>query len=236
MLEVHLLTLFPDAVRGYLQASILGRAQAAGRVKVEVTDFREFAKDRHHKVDDRPFGGGPGMVLKPEPIFDAVEWIEGRFGPCHKILLTPAGQRFEQATAARLAEKERLLLLCGRYEGFDERIRLGIAWQELSMGDFVLSGGELPALAVLEATARLIPGVLGDADSAPADSFTADPRLLDHPQYTRPVVFRDMPVPEVLRSGDHGAIAAWRRAQAEQRTNERRPDLAERDPSSTKTT
>ncbi len=228
MLEVHLLTLFPEAVEGYLQASILGRAQAAGKLRVQVLDFRRFATDRHRSVDDRPFGGGPGMVLKPEPIFAAVEWVERTHGPCHRILLTPVGTPFTQARAQELSRMERLLLLCGRYEGFDERIRQGLAWEEISLGDFVLSGGELPALAVIEAAARLVPGVLGDDESASEESFTVHPALLDHPHYTRPAVFRGMSVPEVLLSGNHQAVAAWRREQAWRRTRERRPDLAAR--------
>lgn len=224
MLEVHLLTLFPEAVQAYLEASILGRAQASGRIRIHILDFRRFATDKHRTVDDRPFGGGPGMVLKPEPIFDAVEWVESRFGPCRRILLTPDGERFAQARARELADEERLLLLCSRYEGFDERVRLGMQWCEISLGDFVLSGGELPALAVIEATARCIPGVLGDEESAVHESFS-DPGLLDFPHYTRPASFRDMDVPQVLLSGNHEAVAAWRRDQALRRTRERRPDL-----------
>ncbi|RMH01267.1 MAG: tRNA (guanosine(37)-N1)-methyltransferase TrmD [Planctomycetota bacterium] len=224
MLEIHLLTLFPEAVEGYLRASILGRAQKAGKLRVHLVNFRDFARDRHRTVDDRPFGGGPGMVLKPEPIFAAVEWVEERFGPCRKVLLTPVGEPFVQRHAQEFARSERLLLLCGRYEGFDERIREGFEWIEISLGDFVLSGGEIPALAVIDATARLIPGVLGDDQSAVEESFT-DPRLLDHPHYTRPPVFRGMEVPSLLRSGDHGAVAAWRREQALRRTRARRPDL-----------
>lgn len=227
MLEIHLLTLFPEAVEGYLRSSILGRAQKAERLRVQVLDFRAFARDRHRTVDDRPFGGGPGMVLKPEPIFEAVEWVEREFGPCRKVLLTPAGEPFIQCHAQELAACERLLLLCGRYEGFDERIRRGLDWLELSLGDFVLSGGEIPALAVIDATARLIPGVLGDDQSAAQESFS-DPCLLDHPHYTRPARFRDQEVPPVLLSGDHGAIAAWRREEALRRTRERRPDLQDR--------
>lgn len=224
MLEVHLLTLFPDAVEGYLQASILGRAQRAGVLRVHVLDFRRFATDPHHKVDDRPYGGGPGMVLKPEPIFEAVEWVEKEFGPCRRILLSPDGIPFTQAQARACAAEERLLLLCGRYEGFDERIRAGMEWTEISLGDYVLCGGELPALCVLEAAARLVPGALGDEDSAAAESF-ANPQLLDHPHYTRPPEFRGMSVPEVLRSGNHLEVARWRADQARSRTRARRPDL-----------
>jgi len=224
MLEVHLLSLFPEAVLAYLDASILGRAGKAGLLRAHVHDFRRFAVDRHRTVDDRPFGGGPGMVLKCEPIFSAIEWVEGEYGECRKILLTPDGQPFRQAHAQSLASAERLLLLCGRYEGFDERIRQGFEWHEYSLGDFVLAGGELPALCVIEAAARLVPGVLGHKESAVHESFT-DPQLLDHPHFTRPEVFRGMGTPPVLLSGNHQAIAAWRLEQAVERTQLRRPDL-----------
>lgn len=225
MLEAHLLTLFPEAVEGYLQASILGRAQRAGVLRVHVLDFRRFATDRHRHVDDRPYGGGPGMVLKPEPIFAAVEWVEEQYGACRRILLTPDGAPFRQSDARAFSREERLLLLCGRYEGFDERIREGMEWTEVSVGDFVLCGGELAALCVLEAAARLLPGALGDEDSALSESFQ-DPGLLDHPHYTRPPEFRGMAVPDVLLSGDHQQVARWRREQAGARTRARRPDLA----------
>lgn len=224
MLEVHFLTLFPEAVESYLTSSILGRAQKAGLLQVHLLDFRRFATDKHHQVDDRPYGGGPGMVLKPEPIFSAVEWVEETYGVCRKILMTPSGTPFRQDTATEFAQEERLLLLCGRYEGFDERIREGIEWTEISLGDFVLCGGELGALAVVEASARLIPNVLGHDQSAVFESFT-DPLLLDHPHYTRPEVFRDMAVPKVLRSGNHAEVDRWRQEQARLRTEERRPDL-----------
>lgn len=213
------LTLFPEAIRPYLDESILGIAQRTGRVRFHLVNFRDHAQDRHHSVDDRPFGGGPGMVLAPEPIFDAVEDVERSFGPCHKILLSPRGRRFDQAMAHEFAAKERLLLCCGRYEGFDERIREGMEWDEVSLGDFVLSGGEIPALAILEATIRLLPGVLGHEESAVQDSFQED-GLLDHPHYTRPRVFRGMEVPEILLSGDHGAVDTWRRAQRERLTRD----------------
>ena len=225
MLEVHLLTLFPEAVEGYLAASILGRAQRAGVLRVHVLDFRRFATDRHRHVDDRPYGGGPGMVLKPEPIFAAVELGEKEHGPCRRSLLTPDGAPFRQSDARSFAQEQRLLLLCGRYEGFDERIRAGMEWTEVSVGDFVLCGGELAALCVLEAAARLVPGALGDEDSALSESFE-DPTLLDHPHYTRPPEFRGMSVPDVLRSGDHQEVARWRQQQAQKRTQERRPDLS----------
>ena len=224
VLEVHILTLFPKVIEAYIGTSILGRAQADGRLAVHLVDFRQFSTDRHRAVDDRPFGGGPGMVLQAEPIFTAVEQVEENHGPCRKILLTPTGRVLNQGLAADFSLEERLLLLCGRYEGFDERIRQGLDWTEVSLGDFVLSGGEIPALAVLESTARLLPGVLGHHESAKQDSFGAS-GILDHPQYTRPAVFRGMAVPEVLLSGDHQAIEVWRADQARQRTLERRPDI-----------
>jgi tRNA (guanine37-N1)-methyltransferase len=210
-----ILTLFPEAVRAYLDESILGIAKAQDKLRVELVDFRDYTRDKHRSVDDRPFGGGPGMVLKPEPIFEAVEDTERRFGSFHRVLLCPRGRRFTQARARSLAaEHDKLLLLCGRYEGFDERIRLGMEWDEISVGDFVLAGGELPALCVLEATVRLIPGVLGCDESAAIESFENRAEdgspLLDHPQYTRPRSFRGMDVPDVLLSGDHGAIERWR--------------------------
>ena len=226
MLEVHLLTLFPEAVQAYLDASILGRAGRADLLRVHVHDFRGYTTDKHSSVDDRPFGGGPGMVLRCGPIFSAIESVEKEFGSCRKILLSPDGQPFRQSEAQDLAQEERLLLLCGRYEGFDERIRLGFDWTEYSVGDFVLAGGELPALCVVEAAARLIPGVLGHSESAVHESFT-DPNLLDHPHYTRPEVAGGKAVPEVLLSGDHEAIRRWRRKQALGRTWQLRPDLLE---------
>ena len=226
---VSILTLFPEAIRPYLDESILGLAQRAGRVRFHLVDVRDFAGDRHDKVDDRPFGGGPGMVLRPKPIFDAVEEVERSFGPHHRILLSPRGRRFSQARAIELAGRDRLLLVCGRYEGFDERIRLGLEWDEISLGDFVLSGGEIPALAVVEAAVRLLPGVLGHEESAEQDSFMKD-GLLDHPHYTRPRVFRGMEDPEVLVSGDHEAIAAWRRAEQERLSAEPRGHPPERPP------
>lgn len=224
MLEVHILTLFPEAIKAYIGTSILGRAQADGKLAIHLVDFRQFSTDRHRTVDDRPFGGGPGMVLKAEPIFTAVEQVEQNHGPCRKILLTPAGQVLNQDFAADFSTEERLLLLCGRYEGFDERIRQGLEWTEISLGDFVLSGGEIAALAVLESAARLVPGILGHEESAKQDSF-AKPGLLDHPHFTRPAVFRGMTVPEVLLSGDHQAVEVWRAEQARKRTLKRRPDI-----------
>lgn len=220
---VYILTLFPKAIEGYLNESILKIAQAKGLVKIRLYDFRQHAKDKHHKVDDRGFGGGPGMLLKPEPIFEAVEAIEAQEGRVRKILLTPEGKPFKQASAERLSREEKLLFLCGRYEGFDERIRKGFDWEEISLGDFILSGGEIPALAMVEAAVRLIPGVLGDSESAQRESFTTG--RLDYPQYTRPREFRGMSVPDVLVSGDHEEVRRWREEEARKRTQERRPDL-----------
>ncbi len=218
------LTLFPDIVNAYSKESILGGAQDKGLVKIEPVDFRDFTRDRHRTVDDRPFGGGPGMVLKPEPILDAVEWLERRDGPYRKIMLTPSGKPFDQKMAEELSKEERIMLLAGRYEGFDERIREECEWVEISMGDFVLCGGELPGLCVVEAITRLLPGVLGDSESALQDSFQNGGGL-DHPHYTRPRVYRGREVPQVLLSGDHGAIEKWRDKAARERTHERRPDL-----------
>ena len=207
-----ILTLFPAAIRPYLDESILGIAQAQGNLRVDLVDFRTHALDPHRTVDDRPFGGGPGMVLKPEPIFAAIEDMERTHGSFHKILLCPRGRTFDQTRARQLSRIDRLMFLCGRYEGYDERIRTGFAWEEISLGDFVLAGGELAALVVLEAAVRLIPGVLGCAQSAELESFEGE--LLDYPQYTRPREFRGDKVPDVLMSGDHKAVAKWRLEQA----------------------
>jgi len=208
-----ILTLFPGAIRPYLDESILGIAQAQGKLRIELVDFRDFTTDPHRTVDDRPFGGGPGMVLNPEPIFLAIEDVEQRHGPCHKILLCPRGRTLTQRRARELSQLDRVLFVCGRYEGLDERIRLGMQFEELSLGDFVLAGGELAALCAIEASVRTIPGVLGCEQSPELESFEGD--LLDYPQYTRPRSFRGMDVPEVLLSGDHGAVARWRKQQAE---------------------
>ncbi len=208
--------------QGPLQESILRRAQDKGLVEIGVHDLRRWTHDRHRVVDDVPYGGGAGMVLKPEPVFEAVEAL--RQGPDSTVVaLTPQGLPFGQRLAWDLARRPHLILLCGRYEGFDDRIPQGLHALEVSIGDFVLSGGEIPALVVLDAAVRLIPGVLGDETSAATDSFSAG--LLEHPHYTRPPMFRGMGVPPVLLSGDHQAIARWRRKQALRRTRERRPDL-----------
>jgi tRNA (guanine37-N1)-methyltransferase len=231
---ITLLTLFPDALAPYLRTSILGIAQAKGLVTIRTIDFRDFTRDRHRTVDDRPYGGGPGMVLKPEPIIDCVEWLERRDGPYRKILFTPAGAPFRQETARRLAREERILCLCGRYEGVDERVERELEWEEISLGDFVLAGGEIPALAVTEAVCRLVPGVLGDDRSAEEESFERDGGL-DHPQYTRPRTYRGHAVPDVLLGGDHAKIAAWRAREARARTAARRPDLIDENLSALRT-
>ena len=224
-----ILTLFPDAVEAYASESLLGSARERGLCEVLTVDFRDFARSKHRTVDDRPFGGGPGMVLKPEPICACVEWLENRYGHFRKIALCPTGATFDQARAESFTRDERILLLCGRYEGFDARIFEELELETLSIGDYVLCGGELAALAVVEATARLLPGVLGDERSAVEDSFQGDGGL-DHPQYTRPREFRGRAVPEVLLSGDHQAIERWRAEQARTRTREQRPDLFEDTP------
>jgi tRNA (guanine37-N1)-methyltransferase len=220
-----ILTLFPEAVEPYLEASILGSARQRGLVRTQVVDFRDFTRDRHRTVDDRPFGGGPGMVLRPEPIAEAVEWLEARHGRFRRIAMCPSGRPFRQAQAEELGREERVLLLAGRYEGFDERVSEELGFELVSIGDFVLSGGELPALCVVEAVARLIPGVLGHEESACRDSFGGAERHLDHPHYTRPRMWRGREVPEVLVSGHHGEIERWRAAAARTRTREVRPDL-----------
>lgn len=222
---VHVLTLFPRLFEAFLDESIVGIARKKGALQVELTDFRAYADDRHHTVDDRPYGGGPGMVLKPGPVFAAVEDVLDRSGqgptpPPAMVLFTPQGEPLTQPRVEWLAAQPRVLMLCGRYEGFDERIHLGFDWVELSVGPFVLSGGEVAAMAAIEASARLLPGVLGHEESARQDSFApAADGLLDHPHYTRPSQFRGRDVPPVLLSGDHGAIAAWRLEQAVERTN-----------------
>ncbi len=226
ILRVDILTLFPGYFDGPLRESLLGRAIAAGILEVRLHDIREHAHDRHRQVDDYGFGGGPGMVLKPEPIFEAVEALGGERERGRVIVLSPAGRRLDQAMAVELASEPRLVLICGRYEGVDERVVTGLPAEEVSVGDVVLAGGEVAALALLEAVARLVPGVVGNEESLGPESFTADPRLLDHPHFTRPREFRGMEVPEALLSGDHGRIARWRREAAEEKTRRNRPDLA----------
>ncbi len=217
-------TLIPEVMHAYLQASVLGKAHAAGLLQVELHNIRHYTHDRHRTTDDEPYGGGGGMVMKPEPIFEAVESVLGdELGRVPIILLTPQGRVFDQAVARELAVQPRLALICGRYEGVDERVREHLATDELSIGDYVLTGGELPALVVIDAVARLITGVLGDAAATQQDSHADG--LLEHPHYTRPPEYRGWKVPPVLLSGDHGRIAAWRREQSLRRTLLRRPDM-----------
>jgi tRNA (guanine37-N1)-methyltransferase len=225
--RIDVLTLFPEAIEPFTNASIIGRAQRAGIVTIRYTNIRDFATDRHRSVDDRPFGGGPGMVMMCPPVFDAVEHVESEdLTPATRILLTPQGEPFNQEIAGQLAAESRLLLICGHYEGFDERIRLGLQPRELSLGDYVLSGGEPAAMVVVDAVVRLLPGALGDEESTENESFSAG--LLEYPQYTRPREYRGMPVPEIVLSGDHARIEQWRKVQALRRTRERRPDLYEK--------
>lgn len=225
MLSIDVVTIFPAMVEGPVSDGIVRRAVDAGLVRIGVHDLRAFADDRHRTVDDAPFGGGPGMVMKAEPFFRAREAVlPGGAGPRDAVvLLSPRGARFDQATAERYARLDRLVLLCGRYEGIDERVRASVATEEVSLGDFVLTGGEVAALAVIEAAVRLLPGALGDEASAGADSFADG--ILDHPHYTRPAVVRGQAVPDALLSGDHGRIRRWRRKEALRATRLRRPDL-----------
>jgi tRNA (guanine37-N1)-methyltransferase len=223
-MKFDIVTIFPRMVEGPLAEGIVRRAIDRGLVDVKVHDLRDYTTDRHRVVDDVPYGGGPGMVLKPEPLFAAVEAIRRERGePGGVILTSPQGRRFTQLEAERLSRLGHLVLLCGRYEGVDERVREWLATEELSIGDYVLTGGELPALVMLDAVARLVPGVVGDEQSVEADSFARG--LLDFPQYTRPAEFRSLRVPEVLLSGHHGEIRRWRKRQAVQRTLQRRPEL-----------
>ena len=227
-LRFDILTLFPAMVNAVLAESIPRIAAEQGAVEYHLHNFRDFAEGVHQAVDDRPYGGGAGMVLKPEPVFKCIRHVLAQDDrPAHMVMLTPQGRKLTQRVAEELAEKPRILMLCGRYEGFDERIRLGWQWDEISIGDYVLSGGEPAALVVTDAVVRLLPGVLGDEASADEESFGKglEGRLLEYPHYTRPVEFEGMRVPEVLQSGHHGEIAKWRLEQARERTKERRPDL-----------
>ena len=219
-------TLFPAILQPYLEASILQRAIQNNLLEVYLHDIRAWTTDKHHITDDAPFGGGGGMVMKPEPIFTAVESVLGSPLPCPLILLTPQGRTYTHEIAQELAQHPRLALLSGRYEGFDERVRQHLVTDEISIGDYVLTGGELPALILIDSITRLIPGALGDPDGAQDDSFASG--LLEYPHYTRPANFRDWDVPEILLSGNHAQIARWRREQALLRTFQRRPDLLEK--------
>lgn len=218
-MRFDVLTLFPEIFQGYLGQSILKLAIQRGLVQIHLWNMRDWAEGKHKSVDDRPFGGGPGMVIMPEPVYGCVEAVRQQApdDPGQLVLLTPAGERLTQEVVKDLAGQRRLLLLCGRYEGFDERIRLGLRPREISIGDFVCNGGEVPAMVLIDTVIRYVPGVLGDADSVKEESHS-DPGRLEYPQYTRPRVFRDMEVPEVLLSGNHEAIARWRREQSEARS------------------
>jgi tRNA (guanine37-N1)-methyltransferase len=223
-LRIDILTLFPEMFTAILGTSIPKRAAEKGLVEYHLTNIRDFATDGHRSVDDKPFGGGPGMVMMCQPWFDAVESVEKRdLRPVTRILLTPQGRLFDQSVAEALAGKERLLLIAGHYEGFDERIIEGLRPMELSIGDYVLSGGELPAMVVVDAVVRLLPGALGAEDGAAEETFADG--LLEYPQYTRPREYEGMGVPEMLLSGNHKLIAQWRMEQRRQRTRDRRPDL-----------
>ncbi len=220
-MRIDVITIFPEMLEGFLGQSMMKRAAAAGHVQFNLVNLRDFAEDRHSKTDDRPFGGGPGMVMKPEPMFKAVESL--RTENSRVILMCPQGAPFRQSRAQELSLEEHLIFICGHYEGIDERIREQLVDEEISIGDYVLTNGVLSAAVVIDAVVRLIPDVLGGEGATESESFSEP--LLEGPQYTRPAEFRGMKVPEELLSGDHGAIAAWRRAQAEKRTAQRRPDL-----------
>lgn len=220
-MRIDIFTIFPGIIAGPLQESLLGKAIVDGLIDVRVRDIRDWTTDRHRSVDDESFGGGPGMVMKPEPVFAAVESLDPDRG--RVLLLSPAGRRLDRDFVNELAAEPHLTLICGRYEGVDERVAEGLPAEELSIGDYVLSGGELPALVVLEAVTRLIPGVIGREESHEQDSFERG--ILDHPHYTRPREFRGMDVPDVLVSGDHARIEGWRREAAEAKTRRNRPDL-----------
>lgn len=223
-MRIDVLTLFPEVIQPYLTASILGRAQAAGAVEILLHQLRRYSLDPHAKVDDRPYGGGPGMILACQPVCDAVAAVEALDPrPAMRVLLTPQGRRYDQVAAGRFATCERLLLICGHYEGYDERIIDLLAPVEISLGDFVMTGGEIAALAVIDSVVRLLPGALGNEDAHEEESFQTG--RLEYPQYTRPRDYRGLSVPEVLLSGHHAEIEAWRREQSELRTRERRPDL-----------
>jgi tRNA (guanine37-N1)-methyltransferase len=224
MMKVDVITLFPAMFAGPMDESILRRAQESGRLELAIHNLRDWTHDRHRKVDDEPYGGGPGMVLKPEPIFEAIEELKSE--STQVVMLTPQGAPFVQAKARELVNHEHLLLLCGSYEGFDERVRT-LVHHEVSIGDYVLTNGGLPAMVMIDAVSRLLPGVLGDDESSIDESFSGN--MLEYPQYTRPADFRSLKVPEVLLSGDHGAVEAWRREQAQERTRARRPDLQKED-------
>jgi tRNA (guanine37-N1)-methyltransferase len=220
-MRFDVLTLFPEIFQGYLGQSILKLALQSGVVEIHLWNIRDWAKGKHKSVDDRPFGGGPGMVLRPEPVFATVEEVQTKAPePGLLVMLTPSGERLTQTLVRELAANRRLLLLCGRYEGFDERIRLGLRPREISIGDFVCNGGEVPAMVVIDTVIRFVPGVLGDAKSV-TDESHSDPGRIEYPQYTRPRLFRGMAVPEVLVSGNHQEVARWRQEQSEARSRKK---------------
>lgn len=224
-MRVDILSLFPAIFDGYLSQSLLKKAIDSHRVEIHLWNFRDWTTDKHQSVDEPPYGGGPGMLLRCEPIYDCLDHVQQQgTAPGQLVMLTPQGRRLDQSLVRELAEQPRLVLLCGRYEGFDDRVSQGLKPWEISVGDFVCNGGEVPAMLLVDAVIRLLPGVLGDADSARLDSF-AEESLLEYPQYTRPREYRGMKVPDVLLSGNHQAIAAWRREQSLERTRERRADL-----------
>jgi tRNA (guanine37-N1)-methyltransferase len=227
-MRIDILTLFPEMFPGVLENSIIGKAQEKGLVSFRVVNFREFAQNKHHQVDDYPYGGGGGMILKPEPIFLAVEdLLSSQEVKKPRVILTcPQGERYTQQKAESLAKEDHLIFICGHYEGYDERIREQLITDEISVGDFVLTGGELPALTIIDSIVRLIPGALGNENSAITDSFSTG--LLEYPQYTRPAEFRGWKVPDILLSGHHGKIEEWRKRQSLERTLTRRPDLIEK--------
>jgi tRNA (guanine37-N1)-methyltransferase len=224
-MRIDVLTLFPEIFEGALQASLLGKAVRDGLLTVALTNIRDFATDVHRTVDDAPYGGGPGMVMKCEPLFAAVESLREQNSLRRVVLLSPRGRRLDQPLVRELAQEQDLVLVCGRYEGVDERVSEALVTDEISIGDYVLSGGEIPALAVIDAVSRMVPGVVGDWESVETDSFYRD--ILGPPQYTRPPEFRGMAVPDVLRNGNHAAIETYRRKEALRVTRERRPDLLE---------
>jgi tRNA (guanine37-N1)-methyltransferase len=220
-MRFDVLTLFPEILSGYAGQSILKKAIDRGLIEVQLWDIRDWATGKHKSVDDRPYGGGPGMVMRCEPVFACVEAVQAKADPGRLVMLTPQGRRLDQRFVEQLATEKRLVLLCGRYEGFDERIRLGLKPTEISIGDYVVSGGEVAAMVVIDAVSRLVPGVLGDEASSRDESF-AETGLIEYPHYTRPPEFRGMRVPDILMKGNHQEIARWRRRQAEIRTRERR--------------
>jgi tRNA (guanine37-N1)-methyltransferase len=225
-MRIDVLTLFPEMFTGYVGQSLVKRAIDAGILDIQIHNIRDWAQGKHKQVDDRPFGGGPGMVLRPEPVVECVEDVQGQSGAAgHLVLLSPQGRPLDQRIAAELAGRKRLVLICGRYEGVDQRVIDLLRPNELSIGDYILGGGEVAAMVVIDAVARLVPGVLGDDESNKQDSFSGEPPLLEFPQYTRPREYRGLTVPDVLMTGNHPEIARWREEQKLTRTRDRRADL-----------